>query len=258
MKNNREFKWAVIISVILHGIVLVLLITSPSLPRPTRKGMIYYLPLNLVGPPGGGGGGGGGAPGAKASSPSRPSLRDLTAVQKKTAETPSSSLRYPVDKKPASKKTTEKKTVISKPQAESEITKQETEGSGLGPAGMGLRIGVGPGPLGPGTGGWGSGHFDFSTFPFIYYLQIIQDKISNNWFTSLIDPGASGQFQCMIFFKILRDGRITDLQIEISSGSRSFDLSALRAVQNASPFPPLPREFEGEYLGVHLIFEHFK
>lgn len=246
-------------SAVLHFLILVLLITSPTLPKPARKGMIYYLPLNLVGPPGGGGGGGGGAvPGVKTAASDRPSLRDLTALQKKAPEAPSSSLRYPVDKKTVSKKTTEKKTVISKPQPESVTEGQETGGVGTGAGGSGLRIGVGPGPGGPGTGGWGGGNFDLSAFPFTYYLQIIQDKISTNWFTSLIDPGASGEFQCMIFFKILRDGRIADLQIEISSGSRSFDLSALRAVQNASPFPPLPREFESEYLGVHLIFEHFK
>lgn len=259
MKNNSGFKGAIITSVVLHLLILILLITSPTLPRPTKKGMIYYLPLNLVGPPGGGGGGGGesGAPGAKTSASNRPSLRDLTAIQKKAPEAPSSSLRYPVDKKTASKKPAEKKTVISKPQSETVAEGQQTGGTGTGPAGSGLRIGVGPGPGGPGTGGWG-GNFDLSAFPFTYYLQIIQDKISSNWFTSLIDPGTSGEFQCMIFFKIFRDGRIADLQIEISSGSRSFDLSALRAVQNASPFPPLPREFESEYLGVHLIFEHIK
>lgn len=263
MKINRGFKRALITSIILHGLILILLISSPSLPRPERKGMIYYLPLNLVGQPGGGGGGsGGGPPGAKTLASDRPSIRDLAAVQKKAPEVSSSSLRYPVDKKTASKKATEKKTVISKPQSESEARGQQIggvgTGVGTGASGSGLRIGVGSGPGGPGTGGWGSGNFDLSAFPFTYYLQIIQDKISTNWFTSLIDPGASGVFQCIIFFKILRDGRIIDLQIEISSGSRSFDLSALRAVQNASPFPPLPREFEGEYLGVHLIFEHLK
>jgi protein TonB len=259
MKNNRGFKRALITSAVFHILILLLLLASPSLPRPAKKGTIYYLPLNLVGPPGGGGGGGGGgSPAAKATTSKQPSLRELTAIQKKTPEAPSSSLRYPVDKKTLSKKIPEKKTVITKPQPESAETGTETGGTGSGQAGSGIRIGVGPGPGGPGTGGWGGGNFDLSAFPFTYYLQIIQDRISANWFTSLIDPGTSGEFQCMVFFKILRDGRITDLQIEASSNSRTFDLSALRAVQNASPFPPLPREFEGEYLGVHLIFEHIK
>lgn len=261
MKNDRRFKGAVIISVFLHVLVLLLLIFSPSLPRPTKKGTIYYLPLSLVGPPvgGGGGGGGGDSPSIKTPTSKQPSLRELTSIQKKATEPPTSTLRYPVEKKSSSKKTPEKKTVISKPQPES-FGSTEERGIGLagGGIGSGIRIGVGSGPGGPGFGSGGGGTFDLSAFPFTYYLQIIQDKISLNWFTSLIDPGGSGQYQCMIFFKIWRDGRISDLQVEISSGSRAFDLSALRAVQNASPFPPLPKEFEGEYLGVHLIFEHVK
>jgi TonB family protein len=38
-----------------------------------------------------------------------------------------------------------------------------------------------------------------------------------------------------------------------SSGYNSFDLAALRAVQNASPFPPLPRAYRQDSLGVNLI-----
>jgi len=32
----------------------------------------------------------------------------------------------------------------------------------------------------------------------------------------------------------------------------------LRAIQTSAPFPPLPREYKDEYLGIHLIFEHSK
>ncbi len=262
MKNNRSFRRAIITSAALHTVLFLLLIFSPSLPRPAKKGLVYYLPLNLVGPPGGGGGGGGGGSPVLTQTPasSRTSLRDLTAIQKKAAQPPEGSLRYPVDKKNRAKKTATKETIISKPQPETSAAKPETGSAGGsgGPPGSGIRIGVGPGPGGGGVGGWGGGNFDLSSFPYTYYLQIIQDRISTNWFTSLLDPGVSGQWQCVVFFKIFRDGRITDLQVESSSNLRSFDLSALRAVQNASPFPPLPKEFEGEYLGIHLIFEHVR
>ncbi len=266
MKNNPRFRRAVIISTILHTCLLLLLVFSPSLPRPAKKGMIHYLPLSLVGMPGGGGGGGGGGEGAlkggaQPAPPAKASLRDLTSIQKKIAETPTSSLRYPTEKKTASRKTAEKKTVISKPQPEAGATgtsESASTGAASG-AGSGIRIGVGPGPgSGWGGEGWGGENFGLSAFPFTYYLQIIRDRISTNWFTSLIDPGVSGQFQCVIFFKILRDGRITDLQVEYSSGLRTLDISALRAVQNSSPFPPLPRDFEGEFLGLHIIFEHIR
>ena len=120
--------------------------------------------------------------------------------------------------------------------------------------GTGLRIGTGSGPGGPGYGG----SFGLSNFPYTYYLQIITDRVSTNWFTSLVDPGVSGNFQTVIYFKINRDGQVTDLKIEEPSGITPLDLSALRAVKAASPFPPLPRDYEDSYLAIHLIFEHSK
>jgi len=45
----------------------------------------------------------------------------------------------------------------------------------------------------------------------------------------------------------------SDLKISESSGYNSFDLAALRAVQNAAPFPPLPRAYSHDDLGVNLI-----
>ena len=46
---------------------------------------------------------------------------------------------------------------------------------------------------------------------------------------------------------------LLDLQVAQSSGYNSFDLAALRAVQNASPFAPLPRAYRNDSLGVTLI-----
>ena len=120
--------------------------------------------------------------------------------------------------------------------------------------GTGLRIGTGTGPGGPGYGGGGG----FSDFPYTYYLQIITDRVSTNWFTSLVDPGVSGNFQTIILFRINKDGQVSDLKVEESSGITPLDLSALRAVKASSPFPPLPRDYDKAYLVIHLIFEHSK
>ncbi len=68
----------------------------------------------------------------------------------------------------------------------------------------------------------------------------------------------SGTFQTQVFFKIYRNGQISDLKVENSSGIQALDLSALRAIQTSAPFPPLPSEYDGQYLGLHLIFEHSK
>lgn len=268
--TDRVFKRAVVSSLIAHLALFLLIIVSPSLPKTSKKGIVHYLPLNFIAISGGGGGGGTGSgegTGKKATpvETQRETLRDLTTPQKLQAEPPST-LRHPAEKPKKEPKTArDKKAVISKPEPDSRQTttakgeqKGEGEGAGSG-VGSGLRIGVGGGP---GSGvGFGSGYssqIGLSTFPFTYYLQIITDRVSTNWFQSLVDPGISGDFQTIIYFKIFRDGRISDIAIEQSSGVRSLDLSALRAVQTSAPFPLLPRDYEDEYLGIHLIFEHSK
>jgi TonB family protein len=125
--------------------------------------------------------------------------------------------------------------------------------------GTGLRIGGGEGPgsgYGPGGPGYGAG--GLANFPYTYYLNIITDRVSSNWFSSLVDPGVSGSFQTVIYFRIEKSGQIADIKIEQSSGVTPLDLSAVRAVKASAPFPPLPREYGEDYLGIHLIFEHTK
>jgi Gram-negative bacterial tonB protein. len=75
--------------------------------------------------------------------------------------------------------------------------------------------------------------------------------IGMNWFK----PAESVPISPMIRFRIERDGTIGDPQLERSSGLPFVDRAALRAVMASSPLPPLPQEFTGKYLGVHLIFE---
>jgi TonB family protein len=258
-RDYGRFKRAVIISVAAHLTLFLLILLSPYFPKPSPKGMIHYV--NVVSLPGGGGSGGGPAAAeniAETTIPRRETLKDLTTPQK-MEETPSSSMRHPVEKpekEPQPKK--EKKAVIQKREKmrPSKSPKQETKGSG---AGSGVRFGFGSGS-GAGTGFQSpySSQIGLSSFPYTYYLQVIIDRVSSNWFTSLVDPGTKGNFRTTVYFRILGDGRISSLKIEESSGLRSLDLSALRAVQTSSPFPPLPKEYKEKYLGIHLIFEHSK
>lgn len=260
-RDYTAFKRAVVLSLIAHLALFLLILLSPYLPKPTSKGMIHYI--NVVSFPGGGGGGGAPSEGEKIAEtaiPGRETLRDLTTPQK-LEQAPSSSLRHPVEKpKREPKPKQEKKAVIQK---QEKITSSDQEGpkegAGGSGAGSGVRLGFGSGSgAGAGFQSPYSSQIGLSSFPFTYYLQIIIDRVSGNWFTSLVDPGIKGNFQTTVYFRILRDGRISSLKIEESSGMRSLDLSALRAVQSSSPFPALPKEYEEEYLGIHLIFEHSK
>ncbi len=88
-------------------------------------------------------------------------------------------------------------------------------------------------------------------FPFNYYLDIIRIKINRNWHPQK----GTGQAQVVIFFKILRNGKVKDISVEKTSGISFLDRSALRAIVQSEPFPPLPVGFNENYLGVHLTFK---
>ncbi len=267
-RGQKTFQSALLASIAVHIGLIILIAAAPSLPKSSKKGMIHYVTFNLGSLPGGdGAGGGGGRGGKKAEVPppqKKETLKDLTVPLKLQPE-PKSSLRHPVEKPKKEDKTKQtKKAAITKPPANLPDTKiqkpsdKDAADAGQGPdSGTGLKIGG----LGSGPGGSGSGLADqigLSNFPFQYYLQIIMDRVSASWFTSLVAPGISGNFQTTVFFRILRSGGISDLKVEETSGIQSLDMSALRAIQNASPFPPLPKEYEDEFLGIHLIFEHSK
>lgn len=265
----KAFERALLVSALLHAGLFVLIVASPSLSTPPKKGLVQYV--NFIGSFGGGGGTGGGPGGGQAAARPAPppapkakeTLRDLTTPQKAKAED-KAGLRHPVDKPKTAKKAPEKKAAISKPQpsmatAEGGAVAAEAGQTGGQGAGYGLRFGTGGGGgTGGGIGGGGGGGepFGISGFPFTYYLQFLSDKISASWFTSLVDPGVAGQLQTQVYFKIYRNGQASDLKIEVSSGVPAFDLSAMRAIQTAAPFAPLPAEYEGQYLGIHLVFEH--
>jgi len=94
---------------------------------------------------------------------------------------------------------------------------------------------------------------DVSDFPFTYYLKQLQNKITQAW-TPPRGAAAGGE-RVIVLFEIDREGQIKDPSVEKSSGNAIYDQSALRAVIEASPFPPLPQGFPGRSLRVHFGFE---
>ena len=265
MALPKAFKRAVFISVFLHVGLIILIAASPSFSRPPQKGLVQYV--NFMGGGGGGGtGGGGGSVVPKTEplpAPKKPALRDL-AVPSKLKTEPQSSLTHPVDKPKTTKKTTEKKAAITKPEPAATAADALNAAAGASSgSGFGLRFGTGGGGTGGGTGGAGTGSgggdpFGVANFPFQFYLQMISDKITANWFQSLVDPGVGGMLQTEVYFRIYKNGQISDIRINASSGVESFDLSARRAIEASKPFAPLPNEYDGQYLGITLVFEHAK
>lgn len=87
-------------------------------------------------------------------------------------------------------------------------------------------------------------------FPYTYYLNIIREKIGKNWSWPILES----KRKTVIYFRILKDGSVSQIKTKESSEDDSFDLAALRAIEISAPFPPLPTGFPDEYLGVYFEF----
>ncbi len=94
---------------------------------------------------------------------------------------------------------------------------------------------------------------DASDFPFTYYIRQLHAKVSERWRRPPLV--ATEQTTVMIYFEIDREGQMRGQpKIKQSSGNEVYDQSALRAVMDSIPFPPLPRDFPGQYLKVNFGF----
>jgi protein TonB len=127
-----------------------------------------------------------------------------------------------------------------------------------GTAGQGGTGGVGQGTGIPGLkgaqgiqGGTGLiGDLD-ADFPFLWYLQQVQTRITGNW-----NRMSSVQGRVQIYFRIRRDGALEGIRVEIPSGNAGLDQSAMLAVKRSDPLPRLPEGFEGQTLGVRFWFSY--
>jgi periplasmic protein TonB len=97
--------------------------------------------------------------------------------------------------------------------------------------------------------GAGAMTLDVTDFPFAYYLASVQRKINERW-EARAQPGR----QPVAVFEIGRNGQISKLAIEKSSGNPYYDQQALRAISEANPLPALPAEYPEAMLRIHIGF----
>ncbi|HEX9654240.1 MAG TPA: TonB family protein [bacterium] len=124
----------------------------------------------------------------------------------------------------------------NEPQVEEAPATKEDSGASLGIGGEGMRL-------------------DVKEFPFSYYLAALRTRIQSNWDPPYQAARSSITRKALVFFKIQRDGTITNIALEKSSGDVLFDRAAQAAVMQANPLPPLPFDFPERALGVHFEFE---
>jgi len=87
------------------------------------------------------------------------------------------------------------------------------------------------------------------------YSALIQERITQHWRTGDVDANIRTAPQVVVSFDIRRDGTISAPSIVQGSGISTLDFSVRRAILEASPFPPLPREFEKNSATVEFVFE---
>ena len=90
--------------------------------------------------------------------------------------------------------------------------------------------------------------------PYAYYLAGVQRKIASHWEPPAGIATSQGEVAAIVWFRIERNGSVQTNYVEEPSGMNIFDLSALRALEHAMPFPPLPPEYTGDHLIIHLRF----
>lgn len=199
-----------------------------------------------------------------------PPPKAVTAINIEFAPMPSPAPVTPVRKAtPAAPKIVEPKPVIAEPKPQPPVTpppKPDRNTVPLSPFGQSTKKGSEkppapaptPAPAAPSTstapevaiGGSGITGLEGGDFPHTLYLTAMHKKIGSYWYRPNVAPGTT----TVVYFRIARDGTISDAKIATPSGNSTFDRSALSAIRSAGPLNPLPYAYSGTYLGVHLTF----
>lgn len=233
--------YAVIISTILHLLVFTYLLfgeqreKTKAYPRIMTVDLVSLPPISRGVPEG-------------TETPGQPQAKSVkTKPQSKVEQAPESAHLAEIQKK--------KKPTPKKPQTQQVDIKDVSDAKkkaddslkpGIDKDKLGLPEGVDLGSE------FGTVQLDGASFETPTYLNILFAKIKNRW-----DNPYQGidKITCTIYFTILLNGDVVDATVEQSSGIAAFDQSAFRAVLSSNP-PPLPLEYTGNQLGVHLIFQY--
>jgi len=231
-QGGISLKRTILFSVLIHVVALSLLFFSPSLPsRQWTFGPVYSV--DLVSPSAV-------LSGKAAPSPSkdilartlRESFKEDTIVLKKTVKTTPPS---PLKKHSVTEKVDDGRV----DRAIDDIRKRLASSEKKGAAGP-------PGPAGP------AGQGETNTRLMSYYSSI-WSRIKGQW--ALPQSILQNQnLETVIDVKIARSGMLLSAQFEKKSGNTYFDSSAMRAVQKASPFPPLPEWIRDDNVELGIRF----
>jgi periplasmic protein TonB len=229
-RSSRLGVWT---SLLVHGGFIAALVAAPLL-RPEESQPIKFVSVALVSAQ---------ALGVRDPAPvPAPAKTEAKAVPAEPAPPP----------KPATKPEPTAEKPKPQPTPSSPPTATQPATSAPAPAADSLRRRLGS-PTGSATGTAAFGArvgFDNPNFKHSYYIDQMTAMLAAQWQR----PALGGEVTALVHFTIRKDGVVSDIRLVESSGYSSFDLAALRAVQQAAPFPPLPHSYDQATLGVTVEF----
>jgi TonB family protein len=89
------------------------------------------------------------------------------------------------------------------------------------------------------------------------YMQRVIYDTKRAWYPIIPEaaqPPLLKQGRVGIRFKILPDGSVKQMILELPSGDVSLDRAAWGGITGASPYPPLPKAFKGPFLELRFYF----
>jgi len=86
------------------------------------------------------------------------------------------------------------------------------------------------------------------------FFSVVRNKIMQEWVIpeNLIEDVYS--LEAIVNFTIYRDGHISNVYLEKSSGNKYFDESVIRAVKKSAPFPPFPASIRKNSIEIGIRF----
>jgi len=88
------------------------------------------------------------------------------------------------------------------------------------------------------------------------YVRAMRQRISDNWYQSMVNVAVPAGQRVTFAFDILRSGQIENVHLVESSGNASLDTSAERAILRSNPLPFLPTQYRGARISVQFWFEY--
>jgi len=89
------------------------------------------------------------------------------------------------------------------------------------------------------------------------YLTRITQIVRQNWYNlmppSVYPPGLQ-QGKVSIEFVIVKDGKTMRMVVHTSSGDVALDRAAWGSITASTPFPPLPKNFPGNLIGMRFYY----